>query len=383
MKVVRLKKRIGRIRNTIYSKWVYDDGGAEPGEEVIIESYERETIGIGIYDGVGAVSVRILSRERIRPIREVIEDNILKAYQIRRRLGWDSYRLINSDADDLPGLIIDIYGDTAVIQSGSIGIDKYLDTIAKILDKHGIASKTYVRNDQRSRKEIGLEIWKDWIYGEGDIEVIITEGKAKFKVNIEVGHKTGFFLDQRMNRLEVRLYSRGGRVLDLFSYTGGFGIHSLLNGAYKVVFVEKDPTAIEYLNENLKLNKLMERHVEIVEDDVYRYIEERNMGYDLVVIDPNALIQKRTEYRRGVERYKYLYSETYKLLKPGGTAFLSSCSYFLKTDRYIKIVNELSPKPYIVGGLRGASPDHPYRVDTPELNYLKALYIYKSRGYTT
>lgn len=380
VKIVRLKKRIGRIRSTVYSKWVFDDGGAEPGDEVIVETYDRETVGIGIYDGVGAVSVRILSREKIRPVKEVIEENILKAYRLRKKFGWDSYRLVYSDADNLPGLIIDVYRDTAVIQSGSIGFDKYLHTIADILFKQDIASKSYVRNDQRSRKEIGLDVWKDWIHGEGDTDIVITEGEAKFKVNIENGHKTGFFLDQRMNRLEVKYYSMGSRVLDLFSYTGGFGIHALLNGAYETVFIEKDRTALEYLEENLKLNGLHNRRVEVVDEDVYQYLEGDESRYGLITVDPNALIQSRDEIKIGIRKYFNLYSQVYEKLEYGGIAFLSSCSYFLKPDKFMDIIGSLNPRPHILGRLRGAAPDHPYRPDTPELQYLKAIYIYKTRG---
>ena len=377
VKIVRLKKRIPKIRNTIYSKWIFDDGGAEPGDEVIVETYDRETIGIGIYDGVGAISVRILSRERIKPLSKIIEENIVRAYKLRRRFGWDSYRLVNSDADNLPGLIIDIYRDTAVIQSGSKGFDKYLHTIAEILEKQGIANKTYVRNDQRSRKEVGLDIWRDWIYGEGDTEIIIKELGAKFKVNIELGHKTGFFLDQRINRLEIKRYSRGCRVLDLFSYTGGFGIHALLNGAHKVVFVERDPTAVEYLEENIKLNSLDKSRLEIVCSDVYQYLEMESKRYELITVDPNALIQRREEIRTGTKKYKMLYSKVYDQLEYGGVAFLSSCSYFLKPEKFLEIIKGLNPNPKLLGRLRGASPDHPYRVDTPELQYLKAIYIQK------
>jgi len=377
VKIVRLRRR-ARILPTIFSKWVYDDGGAEPGDEVLVETYDRKTVGIGIFDGVGAISVRLLSRYSVKPVKELIHENISKAYNLRRRLGWDSYRLINSDADDLPGLIIDVYRDTAVIQSGSMGFDKYLHIVAEILYKQEIARRTYVRNDQRSRREAGLEVWRDWIYGDGDTEIIIREEEAIFKVNIETGHKTGFFLDQRINRLEVRNYCRGNKALDLFSYTGGFGIHALLNGAEKVVFVEKDPTAVEYLDENIKLNNLDKEKYEIVNSDVYQHLETEEYRYGLITVDPNALIQSREETEAGIKRYTKLYTKAYSLLERGGVAFLSSCSYFLKQEKFLGIIRELQPTPKLLGMLRGASPDHPYRLDTPELQYLKALYIQKT-----
>ena len=380
VKIVRLKRgvKLGNLRPTLYSKWIYDDGGAEPGEEVLIETYERKIIGIGVYDGVGPISVRILDYQPDRPIRDVIKRNILRAYSIRRRFGWDAYRLVNSDADMLPGLIIDIYRETAVIQSGSLGLDTYLHYIAEILDRYGIASRSYVRNDQRSRREVGLDIWKDWIYGVGDVDILISEGEARFKVNIEEGHKTGFFLDQRLNRLESRLYSRDTYALDLYSYTGGFGIHALLNGARKVRFVERDKRALEYLEENIKLNGLGNREYEVVGEDVYKFLENDSEKYSFISVDPNALIQRREEVSTGIERYRDLYTKAYNRLEKGGVIFLSSCSYFLKPEKYIEIIRNLNPKPLILGRMKGASPDHPYMQNTPELQYLKAIYLSKT-----
>ncbi len=377
VKVVRLKKNTRKIRYTIFSKWIYDDGGAEPGDEVIIETYDRKTIGIGVYDGIGAVAVRILDKTRIASISDIIKDNILKAYIYRKRLGWNSYRLVNSEGDKLPGLTIDVYKDTAVIQSGSIGIDKYLDYIAEILVREHIVENVYVRNDQRNRKEVGLEIWKDWIKGFGDVEKEIEEDSIKFIVNIEEGHKTGFFLDQRMNRIESKLYSMNMKVLDLFSYTGGFGIHSLVNNADKVVFVEKDPLAIEYLIKNIKVNNLENKRYEVIHGDAYKFFKSDTTKYGLVIVDPNALIQKREEIRSGIEKYRKLYSMAYNRLERGGIAFLSSCSYFLRTDKFLEIIYNLDPKPNFLGRVRGASIDHIYYTDTPELAYLKALFIRK------
>ncbi len=374
VKIVRLRRRAKPLP-TIYSKWVYDDGGAEPGEEVLVETFDRKPVGIGIFDGVGAVSVRLLSIGTIDSAENLIRENILYAYRFRKALGWDSYRLVNSDGDLLPGLIIDVYSDVAVIQSGSLGMDHYLEHIKNILLRYDIARHIYVRNNQRSRKEVGLDTWADWIHGRME-RIVIDEAGVKYIVDVENGHKTGFFLDQRMNRLEARLYSRDADTLDLFSYTGGFGLHALAYGAEKVVFVEKDRTALELLYENIKLNKLEGRRYEVIDTDVWRFLEEDGR-YSLIFNDPNALIQSREEINRGVRRYKQLYKASLSKLVRGGIAFLSSCSYFLSIDKFLEITRSLGDIQFI-GRVRGASPDHLYRPDTPELTYLKALYIRKT-----
>ncbi len=375
VKVVRLRRSVETPRPTIYSKWVYDHGGAEPGEEVIVETYDRETIGVGIYDGAGPIAVRMLGIGVAAPAAQLLEENLLKAYTLRRGLGWDSYRLVNSDGDMIPGIIIDIYRDTAVIQSGSLGMDHHLETIARILKKHGIAEYIYIRNDQRSRREAGLDTWKDWLGKRGDTLITINEGEATFLVDIENGHKTGFFLDQRMNRLETRLYTRDRVVHDLYAYTGGFGIHALLSGAKKVYFIERDGWAAEMIEENIRLNKLGNHSYEVVVGDAMEWLREARGG--LIIADPNAFIQSRRETEQGTERYRELYRGVYASLEYGGVAFLSSCSYFLSEKRFLEIVSSLGSH-RILGWIRGASPDHVVRHDTPELRYLKAVFIYKA-----
>jgi len=379
VKVIRLRKDaekwiIPKKKLTIYSKWIYDDGGAEPGDEVIIETYDRETIGVGIYDGVGAVGVRVLSYEKVIPLQELIRKRILEAYEYRRRLRWNSFRLINSEGDLLPGLIIDIYKDIAVIQSGSIGFDQYLDYISDILVRHDIVEKVFVKNDQRSRREVGLEIWRDWIRGDGDTQTIIKEGDLKFKVDFLEGQKTGFFLDQRMNRFESELYSRGRVGLDLYSYTGGFGIHMLKGGASRVYFIEEDKRAIEILIDNLRLNKIYEK-ADIYNTSVEKFFDEDNRKYDIIISDPPALIQDRRQFKEGIDKYRWLLKNILYRTNVNGIVFYSSCSYFLKPSKFLSILEEYHHMFRLLGRLRGASIDHPYRYHDDEINYLKAVFM--------
>jgi len=382
VRLVRLKKGADKTVKkwgwlTIYNKWILDDGGAEPGDEVIIETFDRESLGVGIFDGVGAVGVRLLS-PYIAPVSEIIERNILTAYNFRKTLGWKSFRLINSEGDSMPGLIIDIYNEIGVIQSGSAGFDYYLDYISKILVRHGIVEKVYVRNDQRSRREVGLEIWKGWIYGGGETETIVDEDGVLFKVDIERGQKTGFFLDQRMNRIEGRIYSRDKTVLDLYSYTGGFGIHALTHGSRKAYFIEEDPKAIEILYENLKLNKVEDK-AEVYNIRVEKFFNENQMKFNLLFSDPPALIPARKNYDAGIKKYIWLLNNILANVERNATIFFSSCSYFLKPNEFLELIDNTISEANLnltyLGRLRGASPDHVYRPTDDELNYLKAIYF--------
>jgi len=203
-------------------------------------------------------------------------------------------------------------------------MDHHLETIARILRRRGIAEHVYIRNDQRSRREAGLETWSGWLGRSGETLLTIEEGGAKYLVDIEKGHKTGFFLDQRMNRLETRLYARDRVVHDLYAYTGGFGIHALHAGARKVYFVEKDGWAAEMIEENIRLNRLENKSYEVIQGDVLEWLVDARG--DLIIADPNAFIQSRSEIRSGAKRYRELYSRVYNSLEPGGVALLSSCS---------------------------------------------------------
>jgi 23S rRNA (cytosine1962-C5)-methyltransferase len=243
--------------------------------------------------------------------------------------------------------------------------------------RESIAKKIYVKNTQRSRREVGLETWSDWIYGEGDTRTFIDEDEARFIVDIENGQKTGFFLDQRMNRLETRLYSRGTAILDLFSYTCGFGIQSLLGGGRKAVFVEEDRGAVRLLQENIKLNKLEDR-AEIYNMRVEKFFQENNLKYDIVVSDPPAFIQSREGIRSGLSKYRRVLSNILDVLSRDSILFYSSCSYFLKPNIFLRLLdNELSRHKHryvYLGRIRGASPDH-VNSGEDELNYLKALFV--------
>ncbi len=383
VKVVRLRrgaeKQVLNGLLTIYSKWIEDDGGAEPGEDIILVDYRRKTLGIGFYEGIGAIGVRLLKIGAEEDIADIIRRNIIYAYRKRDFYPFDSKRIVNADADHLPGLIIDLYRDTAVIQSSSIGMDNRLDLIAMILKRSGIANYVYVRNDQRSRVEVGLERWRGWMVKGDETILTISEGKAIFKVDIEEGQKTGFYLDQRINRLEMGLYSGNRRVLDLYSYTGGFGIQALVNNAKKTVFVEETPRSIELLYENLKINNVLGK-AEVYEGRVEKFLEESGEEFDVIVSDPPALVQNRANMEKGVNKYKNVLENIAKHIRQG-ILFISSCSYFitpeiLKKEVIDKVLEENRRRYMYLGMVRGAAPDHMHRSIDKELRYLKGYFVY-------
>ncbi|MCE4601583.1 MAG: class I SAM-dependent rRNA methyltransferase [Desulfurococcales archaeon] len=375
-------RKLRRGSSIIYRKWVRPEQGLRPGELVEIHSSEAGLEACGLWEPRGPVAVRVVEHSgcSYTTPQEVIEDRLEDAYRIRERLGYapeHGMRLVNSDGDLLSGLIIDVYGDVAVLQSSSWAIDPHIEYIAKVLSRLAGSRHVFNKSTQRSRKDIGLEPVVEWIIGRKR-EVIIEEAGAKFIVDVVNGQKTGFFLDQRMNRLELRRYV-GSKVLDVFSYTGAFGIHAAMEGARIVVFVEEDPTAARILRRNLEINRI-ERY-KIYNTSIWsmRRLEDR---FDTITVDPPAFIQRgdQDSINRGIKAYRRAYSWSLKHSTPGSTvAYLSSCSYFLTRDNFLKIISEVALEVNdnyrILGSLRGASPDHTMRGEE-YLDYLKGAFIW-------
>lgn len=382
VKIVRVKKEaenyIAKGRLTIYSKWIQDDGGAEKGEEIILVNKNRKTLGIGFYENIGAVGVRLLKIGLEEDIEEVIRKNLIIAYKNRDFYPFSSKRIVNADADYMPGLIVDLYNNTAVIQSSSIGMDRYIEYIANIIRKEKIAEYVYLKNDQRSRLEAGLEKRREWIREAADPIITIKEDKALFNVDIKNGQKTGFFLDQRINRIELGKYGEGKKILDLFSYTGGFGVHLLIRGASKGIFVEERPYSAELLKENIRLNKLEDK-ADVYEGRVEKFLSENNEKFDIIIVDPPALVQSRDKIESGVKKYRDILSDIFNHITKG-LIFISSCSYFIKPGMLRKEIIEWTAQNkniniVYLGEVKGPSPDHFSRPIDKELRYLKAYLI--------
>ena len=382
MKIVRVKREVEKYivkgRLTIYSKWIDDDGGAEPGEEIILINKNRKTLGIGFYENIGAIGVRLLKTGVEEDIEKIIRRNLIIAYKNRVFYPFSSKRIVNADADYMPGLIVDLYNNIAVLQSSSVGMDRYVDYIAKTLRREKIAEYTYLKNDQRSRLDVGLEKRREWIGEPGESVTLIHEDKAIFNVDIEFGQKTGFFLDQRMNRIEIGRYGGEGKILDLFSYTGGFGIHLLIRKALKGVFVEESPYSIKILEENIRLNNI-ESRANIYRGRVEKFLSENSEKFDIIIVDPPAFAQNKMKIGEGLRKYREILDSVFDHINKG-LVFISSCSYFIDKEKLKKNVIEWTASNkrkniVYLGEVRGASPDHFTRPIDKELRYLKAFLI--------
>ncbi len=371
----------------VYRKWVQRPAGVEAGELVVVEDPRGEVLGCGLYDDHGPVAIRMVSTGYCdySTVEELVLDRLEKAYRLRERLGLagpdKGFRLVHADGDQLPGLIVDVYGELVVYQSSSRVWDVHAKTLVEAIVKVTGCKSVYEKSTQRTRLEIGLEPREGLRYGNRPHTVIV-EGEVKLVVDPRRGQKTGLFLDQRDNRLFLaRLVEDGWRVLDLFSYTGGFGLHALAHGAREVVFVECDEKALEMLRENLELNQLDKSRVRVIAGDVWqavRRLRGHKERFDAVVVDPPAFIPSEKDREKGSRAYRHIYSHALNLLsRRGGLLFLSSCSAFLSVDEFRRIVAEvLSRAEYTVaGGVRGMPPDHPARPSAPYLDYLKSVFV--------
>lgn len=377
-------KRLREGALLLFNKWVRGvRGEPKPGDLVSVYDGGGGFLGCGLYETVGPVAVRLLSHREFHGSRfDLFIELFEKALRRRKIIGYldtGFYRLINSDGDFIPGLIVDVYNDIVVIQSSSQAIDEALkDIVEALVEIYGEDITVYEKSDQKSRSDIGLMFRRRFLKGSKE-ETVIHEGNSKFIVNIVYGQKTGFFLDQRENRLFLeKLVEPGAKVLDLFSYTGGFGIHASNAGAGEVFFVESDKKAVEVLRRNLKLNSISKYKVYSADvwDVLPKIVGEK---FDIIIADPPAFIPSKEHYSRGSKAYFRLFSYVAKMAKEGSVVFLSSCSYFLETSDFLKLANRAfrsqNMDHILLGTVRGAAADHVFNIESQYLDYLKSIFL--------
>ncbi|WP_236698074.1 class I SAM-dependent rRNA methyltransferase [Pyrodictium occultum] len=370
----------------VYRKWVEAPRGLAPGSLVVVEGPGGDVLGCGFYDTAGPVALRLIETGGCSygGSEEAVYSLVERAYRARRRLGLAGdpeagYRLVHSDGDMMPGLIVDVYGDLAVYQSSSIVWDIHGPLVARAVAEVAGARHVYEKSAQRTRRDIGLPPREGLRLGE-KTRAVIREGEARFIVDARIGQKTGFFLDQRLNRLDFGRLAEG-RVLDLFSYTGGFGIQALVNGAERAVFVEEDERALRLLRENLELNRVADR-AEVVWDNAWSFLRRaaaEGQRYDSISVDPPAFIPHPGAKRQGVRAYERLYSLSARLAAEGSLLVLSSCSTHLGRGEFMAVAARALARAGAgyrpLGGVRGMPPDHPVRPSSPHLEYLKTLFV--------
>ncbi len=325
------------------------------------------------------IVLRVISFEKDFDIKELFLERLKKAKKFRERFYKGTYRWVYSEADFLSGLIVDKYNDIVVFQNSNPFFEKYkrelVEAILEIEDIEAI----YEKDKYRSRVLEGLkEVEKFW-YGNKE-ETIIEEGKARFYVNVVLGQKTGFFLDQRENRIFFEGIAEG-KVLDVFAYTGGFGIHAALNpNVEKVVFIEKDEKATYYIKKNAELNDVKDK-IEIIEGDAFKILPklvDKGEKFDVVNLDPAGLAVSGVPKAKAMKSLYIINSFAIKLIKEGYLV-TSDCSYYIHLEEFKELIfkairyNKKEGKLFHIG--RQAF-DHPVVSFHKELEYLKTLYIY-------
>lgn len=358
-------------------------------EGSLVEVYTRsgDFIAQGHYQ-VGSIAVRVLSFER-EPIDQAWWNRrVAVAHDVRRTLGLTDnaettcYRLIHGEGDSLPGLVVDIYGTTAVIQCHSVGMYRSRMEIAEALRATYGERLTaiYDKSSQTIPYKANLGAVDGYLWGHADrASQVVLEHGEQFLVNWEEGQKTGFFLDQRENRELVKRYAKGRTVLNTFCYTGGFSVYALSGGAKEVVSVDSSERAVELASENMKLNfGETANHSEIAADAV-EYLKEIGDRYDLIILDPPAFAKHHKVLSNAMQGYKRLNARALSQIRPGGILFTFSCSQAVSKELFRTTVFSAAAiagrKVRILHQLTQPA-DHPINIYHPEGEYLKGLVLY-------
>ncbi len=384
MKKAILKKgkeiAIGRKHPWIFSGALESIDPCTTGDLVQVYDYKNNWLACG-HVGDGSIAIRILSFTQQEIDAQFWVSRIQNCKDLRNKLSLgmnfptNAYRLVHGEGDLLPGLIIDIYANTAVIQAHTDGMYLNLDAIAEAI-KTVFGDEIAHIYSKSSAAMHDAEIEDEFLLGDQH-EVVATENNMKFKVNWVTGQKTGFFLDQRENRQLLGHYSKGKSVLNTFSYSGGFSVAALVGGASKVVSVDISQTAVALADENVALNNLTENH-QSVQADVMKNLKDEPEMFDIVVLDPPAFAKSLTKKHQATMGYKRLNMLGLERVKPGGLLFTFSCSQVIDEKLFANTVTaaaiEVGRNCRILHRL-GQGPDHPVNIFHPEGHYLKGLVL--------
>ena len=359
--------------------------GLEEGDLVRIETAEGETVGVGHWQ-IGSIAVRMLEFGTDTLDADYFSRRLLGAWRLRQRLGLLSdsnncFRLVHGEGDFLPGLIVDIYADTAVVQAHSPGMHfSRMEIAAALTELPGLPVKNvYYKSETTLPYKAHLDPVNDYLAGSYEGSVALENG-LKFNIDWLRGQKTGFFVDQRENRELLRRYAPGRDVLNMFCYTGGFSVYALSGGASTVHSVDSSTKAIALTEANVELNFGKDSRHEAFATDAFRFLADMERDrYDLMVLDPPAFVKRRGALKNGLTGYRRLNAAAFEKIRSGGVLFTFSCSQLVskemfrmavfsaarQADRRVRILHQLTQ-----------APDHPVDICHPEGEYLKGLVLY-------
>ena len=376
--------------------WVFEGGiakgKADSGELVKVQAHDGSFLAWGAYSPSSMIRVRAWSFDETERIdSSFFERRIQRAVAMRARLpiASDGVRLIHGEADGLPGLVVDRYGDLLSAQFLSAGSERWKPVIADALLEATGLTRLYERSDVSVRELEGLPQTKGWLRGEGDTTVTIREHDWQLTLDVAEGHKTGFYLDQRDNRQRLaQLVSHFGlkRVLNCYSYTGGFTVAALHGGAEHVMSVDSSGPALKHAASHVALNGFDPQRAEFLDGDVNQCLRDSlqaGLHYDAIVLDPPKFAPTPASAERAARAYKDINRLALKLLSPGGLLLTFSCSGGINADLFHKIVAgagmDAGVDGAILARLEGAC-DHPTTINFPEGEYLKGLVILKQQA---
>ncbi|HHW03738.1 MAG TPA: class I SAM-dependent rRNA methyltransferase [Thermoanaerobacterales bacterium] len=385
-KIILTKNRSKRIEQG--HPWVFKteieriEGGFNPGDIVDVLNFKGRFIGRGYFNPKSQIAVRFLTYNEGEIIdRNFFKKRILAALRYRESLGYSrSFRVVYGESDFLPALIVDKFEDILVIQTLSLGIDRFKPTIVDVLREIFNPRGIYERNDVPVRELEGLPQQKGYLYGEFEPIVVIEENGLKLYVDVEKGQKTGYFFDQKENRRAIAPLVKNAEVLECFCYTGSFALCAARFGAKKVLAYDASYEAVEIAKKNAEINNLSHicHFFEGNAFDVLRRFYDEERKFDVVILDPPAFAKNRHALENAVRGYKEINLRGLKLLKPGGYLVTSSCSHHVSEALFWEIIQSAAFDARLKLRLvesRTQAKDHPILVPAEETRYLKFLML--------
>ncbi len=391
--VVTLKKGEGRLLKS-GGMWIFDNevasimGSFVNGDIVLVHDFDGYPLGKGFINTNSKIVVRLLTRDENTVIDELFfEKRVRDAWEYRKKVtDTSSCRVIFGEADFVPGFVADKFSDVLVIQSLALGIDRYkevlVELLKKVLAEDGVRIRgVYERSDVKVRRQEGMEPCKGFIGEEFPTLVEITENGVKYQVDVKDGQKTGFFLDQKYNRLAIQKLCKNARVLDCFTHTGSFALNAGYAGASSVTGVDASQLAVDQAIANAKLNGLEDKVKFICEDvfDLLPALEEKGEKFDVVILDPPAFTKSRNSIKNAVKGYREINLRAMKLVKDGGFLATCSCSHFMDYELFTQTIGQAAKnvhKRLRQVEYRTQAPDHPILWSADESYYLK-FYIFQ------
>ncbi|MFV0391993.1 MAG: class I SAM-dependent rRNA methyltransferase [Paludibacteraceae bacterium] len=376
-----------------FHPWVFSGaiqkitGKPEEGDLVEVISAQGDFLAVGHYQ-IGSIAVRVVSFDKRTLDDDFWQQKINNAYQVRISLGLvnpsfnNTYRLVHGEGDGLPGLIVDVYDHTAVMQAHSVGMHRTREILAEVIVQVVPAVKNvYYKSETTLPYHAPIEKNDGYLIGKQYDEFSAIENGLRFDVDWRKGQKTGFFIDQRENRCLLEKYSKGKSVLNMFCYTGGFSVYALRGGAKQVHSVDSSAKAIEQTNKNLQLNFPVKVSHEAFVEDAFQFLSSSKEAYDVVILDPPAFAKHRDAVRNALKGYKRLNAKALQIMPPDSVLFTFSCSQVITKEQFrlavFSAAAEAKRDVRILHQLTQPA-DHPINIYHPEGEYLKGLVLYVS-----